>query len=467
MSKKVVILGAGPSGLAAALQLVRNGVEVIVIEKESRVGGLSGSIRWGDAILDFGPHAFHVKEGRVVPLVRSLMRNELLEGIRKEYLLMRGRYLQYPVRFYELVFKQSPFLSLRMIVDYLMSSLIYSFIAVPDDSFESWGIKRFGKTLYNMFFGTYTQKVWGIPPRKISPIFAEQKLHKLSLKEVIRKLLGGSGEEQETFWKHYVYPRRGIGALFERIAEEVEKNGGRIILEATPTRICASEKRIVSVEFERAGEFESCPCDVLISSIPIGSLGELIYPPLGEYPLYKARSLKFRSLILVYVSICTERVTDAMWVYLVDSKFRFNRFTEQKNMSPQTCQEGKTIICFEICCNKGDELWEQSDEEIFKMVLEEISSIKKMRGLSIEQFKVVRVENAYPIYDVEFDRNLRVLLDILSSYPNLISIGRAGLFLQNDMHDNMEIGFRAAAFVLEKDSCSSRWYQQMLSLMKI
>lgn len=465
--KKVVVLGAGPAGLTAAYKLIETGYEVEVLEARDHVGGMSGSLKWNNCILDYGPHAFHLKKGEIVPLVKSLLKDEeILVGKRYVLLLLKDKYFEYPMRFYEVIRKLNPFFSLKMIFDFLMTSLIYRYIAVPDNTFESWGIKRFGNSLYKLCFGTYTEKVWGIPPATISPKFASKKLHKLNLKDIIHKLLGGQGEEQETYWENYLYPKYGIGYLYEKMAQSIEQQGGKVRLNS---RFAQLQKKNggFQITFEQEGEESVVESDLVISSIPISEMALSLIPGLGDYASYKAKLLKFRDLILVNLVVKKEHITEAMWIYLVDEKFKFNRFTEQKNLSPFTCPQDKTLLCFEISCNLGDSLWRASDEELYQMVLNDIGSIDLIDSTLIEDYNVIRVKDAYPIYDLDFDKNLRVVLDKLSDFEGLYSTGRQGLFLQNDIHDSMEMGRLVVDCLNDKGMKSREWYEYMLSYWEI
>lgn len=467
--KRAIVLGAGPAGLSAAYHLVQRGYHVEVVDREERVGGLGASFRWGGFILDYGPHAFHVKPSPSMDLIRKLFADrpdDLIFQDRDELLILNQKYFRYPMRFYELLRKLNPFLSLKMIVDFLMSSLIYRYIAVPDNNFESWCIKRFGKTLYQLAFGNYTGKVWGMHPTTISPRFAARKIHRLNLKDIIIKLLGGAGEEQETYWKDLVYPRYGSGQLFDRMAEEIKARGGVLHLGATATDILVADGVVTGVRLATPQGARDIPCDVLVSSIPLKYLVGALRPRLGEFFLYSTQLLRYRSLILVYIAFDQPKVLPVHWIYLVDSQFKFNRFTEQKNMSPATAVPDKSLISCERGCYYGDSLWNSSDEELFAAAREELSRIHNVDVTKISGYHIIRMKDAYPVYDLEFDKHLRAVLHGLSDIPNLYTFGRQGMFLQNDMHDSMEMG-RMVAEHVDTKAPSGDWYDAMLDYWKL
>ena len=476
-ARTIAVLGAGPAGLAAAWKLAKNGEQVVLLEKAPRVGGFGGSFQWKDHVLDYGPHLFHVKDTEATYAVRSLFQDgsssehpDLLSGKRNIYVLLKGRYFHYPHRFYEVISKLNPLLSVRMIIDFLISSFLYKFIAVPDDSFESWGIKRFGKTLYNLCFGEYTEKVWGISAREISPKFASQKLRGLNMRAVISKLLGGRGEEQQSYWMDFLYPRKGSGDLYERIAKEFIDSGGRLHLNAEVVRLERENRKFSQVIFRQEGQEKVLGCDYIISAIPVPQVITMIQPPLGDYAAYKAHRLRYRSLVLLYLELEQERVRDAHWIYLASQRFLFNRITEQKNISPETIARAKTVLVLELTCAYDDERWHLPDEEIYSMALEDIEKLPQIDASKITDYKVLRLWDAYPIYDLAFDKNLAVLIDTLLGFENLISTGRQGLFLQNDMHDSMMLGFSAADFLsneLNSHYHRRKWYQKSVPFLSL
>src|SRR3989338_2969964 len=298
---RAVVLGGGPCGLTAAWRLAKEDYEVHLLEGAERVGGLGASFEHKGFILDYVPHAFHIKKGDIVPIVESFFKNDLLRKNTNIKTLANGRYLKYPFEFYNLLTQLSPFLVVRMIFDFLMASLIYKFIHIPDDNFESWGIKRFGKTLYNFCFGHYTQRVWGAPSRLISSKFAAKKIKALSVKNIITKILGGKGEEHEVYWERYLYPEKGSGELFNRMGEDFVHSGGGLHLNSAAFELAYKDEKISSVKFTENGHERIVDCDLVVSTIPIRDLMLMIRPSFGDYISYTAKRLKYRAIIFVYL----------------------------------------------------------------------------------------------------------------------------------------------------------------------
>ena len=455
----VIIFGAGPAGLTAAWTLSQGGQKVIVLEKGEKVGGISSSRYWNDFIVEFGPHTYHVKNDEIDRMIREQYAGDLPIKKRITNMLIRGKYYDYPLKFWQLILGLNPLFSARIVADFIYTSIKYAINPRPDDSFETWGIKRFGKTLYDLCFGQYSRRVWGLPPSNLSTRLASSKLQKLNLKDILIKLVGGKGQEQATYWDDFIYPEEGMGVVFERMAENIKEEGGEVWLDSRPTAISFDGRDVVSVRVNRKGEEITIPCSGLISTIPLPLITDLCRPLFSDEDVAAGGELKSRALVLANIIINTDRVGRAHWVYLLDPVFLFNRFCEQKNLLLDRKPGGKTMITFELCCEYNDHLWKSTEDELRKLVLKDIENIDKIDGDKASACIVTRVKDAYPIYDLSFERNLEILINALSKVDNLYSTGRQGLFLNTDMHDSMKSGVMAARAVLEGRP-SGEWYRE-------
>lgn len=457
-----VIIGGGPAGVTTAWRLAKNGESVLLIEAASGVGGISRTFKRDDYLLDYGPHAFHIKEEYITELVREICGDDFRIIPTKTHIMLKSKRFKYPLELYDVIFHLNPLLSLRMILDYAAAALKNRLAPKPDVSFETWGVTHFGRTLYELCFGRYTERVWGVPPSRLSNKLAQQKLHKLNLMDVIRKLLGGRGEEQKAYFKSYIYPKYGMGEVFERMVGDIERAGGIVALGSAVTEITVKEGRAAEVSYVNgaAGRVEKAACDMVVSTVSLAALTRMIRPGLEDETLGLAGRLKFRDLVLVYFTVNRDYVTDSQWTYLVEQKFIFNRFAEQKNLSPDMMPPDKTVISFEICCNRGDDLWTATDEALFELAAKDIDALGLFKPEEILDRFTARVENAYPVYDLGFDERTRTALASLARFPNLYSAGRNGLFLNTDMHDSIEMGLLAAEAARERTT-SGDWYRQM------
>lgn len=453
MTQRVAVLGAGPTGLSAAWKLAQRDFEVDVIEKMDVVGGLSASIKRGDFIVDYGPHNFHVKKGDSHPLISSIYDFELKMLERKTRMLLGDKVYTYPFKLSELVLGIPPLLTIRIILSYLKQKAKNIIAPVPADSFEAWGINNFGPVLYDLCFGSYSAKVWGMPPSKLSIKLGKQKVvNKLSLAFFIKSMLGlNRNLEQFTHYQQFIYPPKGCGHFYEELAQSVKNMGGRINLNSSIQKIIIKDGKMHAIAFTQNGSTKKIEYDGLVSSIPLYSLINLLEPAPSADIVECANRLKYRALILVYLVLEKKSVTDAQLIYLLDKKFKCNRITEQKNFSPKTIPENQTVITFERCCNKGDELWNASDQQLYEMVLEEIPHLSQFfeKG-QIKDYFVIRLDDVYPIYDVNYHDNLKEIFDYIAGIPNLVITGRNGLFLNNDMHECIILGVKGAQLLINE-----------------
>jgi len=444
----ILVLGGGPCGLAAADALAGAGRPVLLIEEQPFIGGAAASVRHGEFTCDFGPHAYHIKGDRVDALVREAAGEPLEEKDINQKLIIGEKLFSYPLVLWEIVRRLHPLFVLRAMFDFVVANLTYKIFKVPDDSFERWGVKRFGFTLYHLCFGQYTQRVWGVHPTQISPKLARQKLHKLNLVDLVWKLLGGRGQEQATYWRKFHYPDGGIGRVWEGLRRRIESKGGRVMTGAEVVALEREQDEIVAVHCRHNGVETRIPCSAVISTIPVGRMAAALTPALEDEVLLAARDMKYRSLIVVNLVFDVPRVIDQHWIYLLDPRFRFNRFSEQKNLGSRCAPADKTVLSFELTCDLEDGVWLAGDDVLRQRAMEEAA---KFPGLPLEKVcgcHVQRMKRAYPMYDLEFDRRLERIFADLSRVTNLWSTGRHGLFLNTDMHDTIEMGLLAAENLL-------------------
>jgi len=465
MAEPVVVIGAGPAGISAAWQLAKRGIPVEVIEQESAVGGLAKTISHRAGLCyDYGPHAFHIRETessrQVVSEVQSLLNSQYRVLERGTRLFLEGKYFVYPPEMSEVARKVNPVLMLRIAWDYMYAAVRYALNPARQvDSFEDWGVRNLGRTLYNTFFGLYSEKVWGIPMAQVSSRQA-QRVAKLNLKNIILRMFNFKADP-ETYFIQYFYPRGGIGSLYQRMAEEVRASGGTVRLNAKAVRIEVEGQRVRRVAFRESGGEKVIPCQGLVSTLPLSGVTLMFTPALSAETLETADKLDYCSLILTYLIINHPRITDYHWCYLIESRFKCNRFSEQKNVSPELLPKEKTVLCVETSCRHGDALWRAHDGDLGRMAVHDLTEMGILRPEDVEDHYITRIRYAYPIYRLGFERVLYALLRELHQMDNFYTIGRHGLFMNNSMDDNVEMGMRLAAHISEGGT-RDQWFRSVL-----
>lgn len=470
--QRVVILGAGPAGMTAAWRLSELGYPVTVLERDDAVGGMARTINVGNYAVDFGPHTFHVRETdesrRVLASIKKFFGPDPLVLTRGTRVLLRGKEYVYPLEMLQVLKGVSPFLSARIIFDYLVATIKSTFApAKKEDSFEEWGVRNLGRTLYDLCFGIYSERVWGLPTSQISSKQA-QRVAKLNLKNIILRTLGINADPA-TYFTKYMYPRQGISLLYEGMAAEVRAAGNVIKLNAPALRLDRDGDRVARVVYSEDGQDKSIDCDILLSTLPLPALVSMMTPALPAPVVAHAGKLRYRSLKLIYVVLKRAQMTDYHWVYLLDEQFRVNRLSEQKNVSPEMVPADSTVLCIELSLWKDEPLWQASDEEIYQLALRDL--MKMGYGVTPEEvleYHVTDISTAYPVYELNFEEHLIPVLDGVHEVPNLLTLGRHGLFLNNSMDDNVLLGMQIADHINRPEGADSRaWKTEMLAFMNL
>jgi protoporphyrinogen oxidase len=468
---RVVILGAGPAGISAAWRLTKLGYPVTVLERDGAVGGMGRTITVGDYSVDFGPHTFHIRETpeskEILKTITPFFGEHPLTLVRGTRVLLRGKEYVYPLEMLQVLFGVSPLLSFHILFDYAMATLKSFFApAKKEDSFEQWGVRNLGRTLYDLCFGIYSERVWGLPTSQISSKQA-QRVAKLNLKNIILRTLGIKADPA-TYFTKYFYPRKGISTLYEGMAKEVTAAGNTVLLNSPAVRVERNGDKASRVVYKTATGDQTIECDVLLSTLPLPALVNMTSPPLPQTVIDHAARLRYRSLKLIYIALKRPQLTDYHWVYLLDEQFRVNRMSEQKNVSPDMVPKDRTILCIELSLWKDEPLWKASDEEIYQLALRDL--MKMGYGVTeseVDSYYITDIPTAYPVYELNFEDHLIPVLEGVHEMRNVMTLGRHGLFLNNSMDDNVGLGFQIADHIEKKGADGRVWVSEMLEFMKL
>jgi protoporphyrinogen oxidase len=467
----VVVLGGGPAGVTAAWRLAEHGIAATVLERESSVGGMARTIRRGKYAVDFGPHTFHIRETpeskEILKTITPFFGEDPLTLVRGTRVLLRGKEYVYPLEMLQVLFGVSPLLSARILIDYSLATIKSFFApAKKEDSFEDWGVRNLGRTLYDLCFGIYSERVWGLPTSQISSKQA-QRVAKLNLKNIILRTLGIKADPT-TYFTKYFYPRKGISQLYEGMAAEVLAGGNQVLLNSPAIRVERENDRVRRVVYATPEGEQSIECDVLLSTLPLPALVKMTSPALPQAVIDHADRLRYRSLKLIYIALKRPQLTDYHWVYLLDEQFRVNRMSEQKNVSPGMVPPDRTILCIELSLWKDEALWKASDEEVYRLALRDL--MKMGYGVTeseVDAYYVTDIPTAYPVYELNFEQHLIPVLEGVHELRNVMTLGRHGLFLNNSMDDNVGLGFQIADHIDQKGVDGRVWVAEMLEFMKL
>jgi protoporphyrinogen oxidase len=451
MVGKIVVLGAGPAGLAAAWKLSRSGWNVEVLEANSYVGGLAHTMHHGNYMFDFGPHRFHSANPAVLAEITNLM-GPLPTRICKTQVYFGGKFYTYPLSAGNLFASLSPWLGLSCFADFLVTWARNKLRPAEDTSFEAWVVNRFGRRLYDVYFGPYTAKVWGRDPSQLAASWAAQRVAVVDLWDLILRTLmirrADNDFHHSPFKAEFFYPERGVGHIYERMAEEVVSFGSVVSLNTRVKQVNCLSDRVESVLVERNGGLEEIEAEYFISTVPISPLIRSLRPFAPADVLESASQIQFRAMVFLFLELNRPSVTHDHWIYFPDPSTVFNRISEMKNFSESAAPAGKTSLTVEISCDVDDDIWNASEEELFRRSVDGLVAAGLIRADEVIGHSFRRTRNAYPTYDLRFEANLGKLAYHLASWPNLVVCGRQGLFRYINQDHAIEMGFCAAEEVI-------------------
>ncbi len=457
---KVLILGGGPTALAAGVRLAKAGVRVKMIERLPWAGGLSKTFEHGPYQLDLGPHRFTPHSREVYDFVAEELGIELTPVRYQAEILVGDTFLSYPFRLSEFLTRMPPSRSARLVFNYAAAALMPN--KKGEVTYEEWVGNRFGKGVTELIFRPLVEKVWGTPLSELSARFARQRIATASLWEIAWEVLSGRRHPRfhSPFYPDngFLYPVLGYGTIVDRMAEEIQKAGGAVETGATVKEIQVQGDRIESVVYEKEGQTHVEPAEFVISTIPIQYFIQIAKPALPAPLLQASRNLKTRRLILLFLVLKKDRFSKNTSLYFPSSEFPFGRAWEQKNHNPRMIRRpDRTVLGIEIPCWPDDGLWPSDDQAVLNLALPPLERLKLLKRDEIEEFFTVRLGHVYPVWDVHFEKNLKVLLDWERKVENLIFNGRPGLFFYNNIHHSLDMGFRSADHVLSGKSKAEKW----------
>jgi protoporphyrinogen oxidase len=443
-----IVIGGGPAGLTAAYELSKLGIGSSVLEADRQVGGLSRTVNYRGYRFDIGGHRFFTK----VPLV-----NELWQEILGEDFMLRSRLsrIHYRGHFYDYPLKATNALAGLGPVEAFLVGLSFSkaklFPHAEETNLEQWVANRFGHRLYEIFFKTYTEKVWGIPCSEISADWAAQRIKNLSLPEAVRNALFSSnrsrnGEIITSLIDQFNYPRLGPGMMWERCEELLEKQGNHTIRGVKVEEIRHRRGRVECVYGRNHnGESVEFSGDQFISSMPLRSMIRALSPAAPDEVIEAANTLRYRDYLTVVLIAKREKVFPDNWIYIHSPEVKMGRIQNYKNWSPHMVpDQARTSLGLEYFLWDKDEEWQWSEDRLVELGINECSRIGLIERDEVEDGTVVRMKKAYPVYDQHYQASLETIRNYLESFQNLQTIGRNGLHRYNNQDHSMVTAVYAA-----------------------
>ncbi len=447
---KVVIIGAGPAGLTLGLKLSEAKIPVEIIEADDRVGGLCKTLHYQGCSFDLGGHRFITKDKQTQGFLEQLMGGDLLLRPRKSIICLKNKKINYPVNAKDIVGKLGFKFASRAFLDYLLTSALQRLYPRLDSSFEQWMINRYGVTLYNFYFGPYSEKLWGIKPCQISHQWAEQRIMLLNLGDVVARMLWKKGNNPSTYAHQFYYPKAGIGQISEKMAEKIVALGGVIRVSSVLNAVNSSQDRISSVSYKTSdGSVKESKGEYIVNTAPLPYFIKLLAHDDNGYAEEATRNNYYRSIRFMHVCLDIPSVSDNTWIYVPDAEVIFFRIQELRNWSPTIVPEGKTALTLEIACNYNDTIWKMPEDELWGLCYKGLSRLGLLKEDKVLWHFSSYARHAYPMYGLDYAKNVNKMYAYISRIKNLRCIGRQGLFRYNNMDHSIKMGLLTAEHLLD------------------
>ncbi|MEW6409505.1 MAG: FAD-dependent oxidoreductase [Nitrospirota bacterium] len=455
--EKIIILGGGLAGLSSGYVLSSAGKRVLVFESNSTVGGLAKTIAKGEFRFDLGGHRFFTKNERIERFVKELLDGELLVVSRKSKIYLCNKYFDYPLKPANAIFNLGIPTTLKIISDYSIERLKNLVKPGANISLEDWVVGNFGRTMFNLYFKEYSEKVWGTECNRISMEWVAQRIKGLSLSKAIKNaFFRFSGKDIATLADNFLYPSSGIGRISEKLKEGIDKVN-TVFTDTNIIRLNHNNFRIESVIAKNRRSRSNCDNTRLlegskfISSIPLTTLVKRLHPSAPEDVLTAVSMLRYRDLVIVAIMLNREKVTDQTWIYIPERKIPFGRIHEPKNWSMKMAPADKTLIVAEHFCFEDDETWRADDKQLTESTIHHLKHLGYINRNEVIDSIVIRLPKAYPLLEVGYKEYYDKVLDYLSRFKNLYITGRGGMFKYYNMDHAIESGIEAAKRIIKND----------------
>jgi|TARA_B100002003_G_C14153333_1_gene554960 protoporphyrinogen oxidase len=440
-NKKFVIIGAGVSGLAFAYECLLRGHDVTLIEKDSRIGGLSKSITYNDCQLDIGVHILHGRDSEVLGKVREVVTPEKWVKVKRNgKLYLKGKYISWPFKFsaiYELPF----LLGLKITYEQIFNKKTQ---VVGLNNFQDELLQIYGPTLYYSFFYPLTRKFLKTDPGLIhsdwafSSLRAATKIEDESFTESYKYLTNETDSKKEFNAIRFIlksitanrdeepfyYFKNGFGTLVESYKEKILDLGGRIETSLTVDWFVINQDQINACVVD--GKEYDCNNVVWTGNlVDLYGLLDIEDPQL---------SYIHSRYIFVFLENCNK---DHQVCYYADEDVSFSRGTILSNHSKSIINNVKVsdIICLEYSYRSIEEL-RAGSAGTTDIALRDLIKVGIINSTSeIYDTYEIKVPYTYPVLSMDYKEKLSCVQEKINKYKNLITIGRQATF----SYDNVDV----------------------------
>jgi protoporphyrinogen oxidase len=434
----IVVIGAGPAGLTLAYLAAKRGYRVTVLEGTGEIGGISKTAQYKGYRFDIGGHRFFTKISPVQALWEELLGDQFIDVPRMSRIHYGGKYFHYPLKAANALAGLGLVNAVRIMFSWAQAQLNPSPV---EETFEQWVTNRFGRRLYEIFFKTYTEKVWGIPCTEIRAEWAAQRIQGLSLAKAILSAtsLNRRSTDIKTLIHSFKYPRLGPGQMWETCADRVRELGGEVLMHHHAARLELRGGRVGAVVAQTPDGERRIEADHVVSTTDVRSLVRAFGAQAPEPAREAAEGLAYRDFLVVALILDREDLFPDNWIYIHTPGVRVGRIQNFNNWSAAMVPEaGRTCLGMEYFCFEGDGLWTSPDADLIALAGRELEALGLgATAADVKDGTVVRMPKAYPIYDSVYREHLDAVRAFVDRVPNLHTVGRNGMHKYNNADHSM------------------------------
>jgi len=455
MKLPVVVLGAGPAGLGAALRLAsRPAFQVTVLERASTVGGNAGGFELAGIPVDYGSHRLHpVSRPDILADIREMLGSDLLLRPRHGRIRLRNRWIHFPLKPIDLMLQLPPSFGAGVMGDALRK--VVGGQPGEDATFATVLEAGLGRTICRDFYFPYARKIWGVAPESLDPVQARRRVSAGSLGKMIRKTFNALPGIRSEHTGRFFYPKKGFGQISHAYHQACLARGVDVRVDCAVSSVEVCNGRVTGVWTD--ADATRIEAGVTLSTIPIPALVHLMKPAAPCEILDSARALEYRSMLLIYLVLDTDRFTEYDAHYFPGADVSITRLSEPKNYS-LTDRPGQTVLCAELPCSRESELWNASDDALGELMLRDLSTAGLPVRARVNQVTVRRLPQAYPIYTRNYREHFDRIDRWVAGLDGILTFGRQGLFAHDNTHHTLAMAYAAEESVSDSGVIDrSRW----------
>lgn len=440
---RVVILGAGPAGLGAGWQLaLQEKADVTILEQRDVVGGNAGSFDLAGLRVDYGSHRLHPAcEPKILNDLKLLLGEDLLDRPRHGRIRIQGRWIHFPLKPQDLAVRLPISFSRGIAVDAAKKLLMHGSNGNGHETFTSVLEKGLGATICRDFYFPYARKIWGVQPEELSPTQARRRVSAGSLGKMVKKAMSLVPGFRKPGAGRFYYPRKGYGQISEAIAEAARGHGVNIELSSSVGRIELGAPHKVS--FSRNTNTETIEADHVWSTIPLTVFARALQPAAPAEVIAASKNISYRAMVLIYLVLEQPQWTPFDAHYFPEIDVKLTRLSEPKNYSAADEPNGRTVLCGELPCSVGDEIWNATDSELAELTRESLKKCGLPITSRISEVVTKRLPFAYPIYLQGYERYFELQDKWVSGLDRVLTFGRQGLFAHDNTHHALAMSYGA------------------------